>query len=72
MAPPGVATDANLAAGSDEAVNSSSQSKVHIRQAACGVRRKSKFHLVPSDIDIRMMIHRFRFVGHFIHEIDGP
>jgi hypothetical protein len=72
MAPPGVATDANPAGGSEEAINSSSQSKIGVRQAACGVRRKGKFHLVPSDIDIRVMIHRFRFAGHFIHEIDGP
>jgi hypothetical protein len=32
--------------------------------------RKHQFHLVPSDIDVRVMIHVLCFLGDSVHKID--
>src|SRR5271157_4414241 len=51
-------------------INFRGQHEIQVGQSARGMRRQDELHRIPSDVDIRVMIHSLRFFRQLVYELN--
>ena len=51
-------------------INLRSQHEIQVSQSARRMRGQHKLHRIPSDVDIRVMIHSLRFFRQLVYELN--